>query len=534
MRKIAILIGIEKYRYLSYLPTADAGTRAIESVLISRLGFQANEIIVVNYRDIYKYNNCNGNQLKAYLANLRLDAEYDLVIIYISGYGFIDPRTQERYLADYCTQEHDLIQTGVELKWLDEWVECISASDKLLLIDAGWKLPTMQNVADPGYPLQSNPVLPIRNRQFFTLYSSSEGESSWKLSSSQPTVFTEYLVLGLKFRFFSAFDLFKFVCSQTQEAVQRELSNGQTPYFNMSGGTDILLTDLKRQQCIRRRKYYRIRSFWKSLQSRALTIVAIFIVLLIAGLIAFPDYSRRFALILDDKVNRFIGEKIEQIQIVAQTKTPNETADETLAKVSVETDGTANDSFVHSADEESVNSANGTTDEVSVEKNETADETTDEESVNSADEGTDEETDETPVESPAQTPVEAKIESAVGTAVNTQPIEPEVARTLGGNTENKPVNTTVERPIETTENTQPNKPEVAQAPPAILGPVITQPIAQNPRRTTNGPNPQTGTAASPNSKPSDGSQDFIWYDSPQDRAPSMPRNFPKTTDFGAR
>lgn len=554
MRKIAILIGLEYYRKLARYKAAAAGTRTIESQLSRKYGFRADEILVVNYERLYQRKKWDGNQLKAYLSTLQLEGEYDLILVYFVGYGFVNPDTQEKYLADNFTDSSNLFQTGVSLEWFKQWVDSLFATDKLTIIDANWAITRQNNTFESNYTCELKvPEFPKRGENSVYLFSNAEGEQSWSFPWSKQTVFTDYLALALNQKVRSTDELCDFVCWQTTSAVRRELGKCQTPFSYRIGPSRIVLTDRARQKRLRQRLYY-VRSYRESFQTGLIVLTSVSIVLLLAFAFAFPERAKQYAQQLDDHFDQFVGDQLipngQDLEPLvpnyegtkgALVPVPVETASETLENPILantkEQQSPADGSDSLPGDLPGLNPEdpqNDSTDR-SKEQELTSAEPTDESAqpVTAADSV---KTSESATTNEASVVAEEPNEADNAAEPSQAPVKTDIRPLTAGN---NPV-----QPDSNPETPQPT--EFAQAaPPATLGPVITEPF------TDYTPKKATAAAASTTQKGKTGdtirteeapasdkirndSQDFIWRESPQDRAPTMPRNFPKINDYGLR
>lgn len=160
----------------------------------------------------------------------------DSIMLYFSGHGMLDPKTQEAVLCFSDTNQKNLLKTGLPMQELVEILSKSPAKQQLLCLDTchsgDMGLLGSRDVQTPAY--NSTPQLMSVLRQkasqskgFCALLSCDRGQKSWEFPELGHGVFTYYLMKGLSGEaadssgFIDADGLYKYVYRQTVQYIDK-------------------------------------------------------------------------------------------------------------------------------------------------------------------------------------------------------------------------------------------------------------------------------------------------------------------------
>lgn len=129
----------------------------------------------------------------------------DTVLFYFSGHGILEPKTQQVVLCLADTWKEELLNTGLALQQLLQWLGKCAASQQLVWLDAchsgGMTLRGTDGISLPNPTPQLVKVLRKKASQsqgFYALLSCDQTQQSWEFPELGHGVFTYYLMRGLR------------------------------------------------------------------------------------------------------------------------------------------------------------------------------------------------------------------------------------------------------------------------------------------------------------------------------------------------
>ncbi len=166
----------------------------------------------------------------------------DTIVLYFSGHGMVEPKTQQAILCLADTQKDNLLATGLGLQELLQMLGTSSAHQQLICLDAchsGNMMPRGASGAK-GHLNSSDSLLnptdqlvqvlrqrAAQSKGFFALLSCDQGQQSWEFPELGHGVFTYYLMRGLLGEaadskgVIEADGLYKYVYHQTVQYIEK-------------------------------------------------------------------------------------------------------------------------------------------------------------------------------------------------------------------------------------------------------------------------------------------------------------------------
>jgi len=200
--RYALIVGIDNYTDVSHfipLPFAQADARTLHELLIDseRGGWRSEDVVYLEGEA------ANRDELESQLRNLflvRAQPE-DLVLFYFAGHAFLDPATQDGYLAVHTTQATRPV-TGLHMStFVDHYLYNSKAGNILTLLDiahAGlnWR---QHKGREDAYRLFGQSLLDLpRTQGRVILASHRQGEVSQVQMEQGHGVFMTHLLDGLE------------------------------------------------------------------------------------------------------------------------------------------------------------------------------------------------------------------------------------------------------------------------------------------------------------------------------------------------
>jgi WD40 repeat protein/uncharacterized caspase-like protein len=133
----------------------------------------------------------------------------DTILFYFSGHGFFDPNSQQVVLCLADTKKEQLLETGLGLQELLQWLGKCAASQQLVWLDAchsggmtlrgsmGKEMRTILNNPTPEL-VKVLRQKAAKSQGFYALLSCDRTQESWEFPELGHGVFTYYLMRGLR------------------------------------------------------------------------------------------------------------------------------------------------------------------------------------------------------------------------------------------------------------------------------------------------------------------------------------------------
>ncbi len=202
--RYALIVGIDYYNDTNHfipLSFAQADARALYELLIDpeRGGWQPENVVLLVGESATR------DELESHLRDLFLVRAQpnDLVLFYFAGHAFLDPATQDGYLALTATRA-DRPVTGLHVPtYVDHYLYDSKAGNILTLLDiahtgAGWRKQTQKNMADAVQIFGQSLLDLSRTQGRVIITSRREGVVSQEQMEHGHGVFMAYLLSALE------------------------------------------------------------------------------------------------------------------------------------------------------------------------------------------------------------------------------------------------------------------------------------------------------------------------------------------------
>ena len=202
--KWALVIGINRYEYpasggfnITPLKVAVRDAHTLSQFLTdpTTAGFPPEQVFTLTDDAATKRNillTLNDIVLKA--------GEKDLVLIYFSGHGFHDQKRGLTYLLPYDAEMQDPSTTCIALRDLRDKFDDLNANKVVTILDAchsgGIKIRGTKGVEESPYQYYLDAFEQAEGRPM--LLSSDQSEVSWEMADGQNSVFTHFLLKGMR------------------------------------------------------------------------------------------------------------------------------------------------------------------------------------------------------------------------------------------------------------------------------------------------------------------------------------------------
>ena len=205
-----VLIGVNQYQdeNLPSLQYSALDCQALgEALKEATQSFKAREVIVHNDFTAKKPNLASFRQsLQQIVANAQPE---DTILLYFSGHGVVESKTQQVFLCLADTVKEQLTSTGLAIAELLEFLSDCRATQQLVWLDAchsgGMTLRGSLSKSKPPSLVNPTPQLvqvlrkkAAQSQGFYALLSCDQTQQSWEFPELGHGVFTYYLMRGLR------------------------------------------------------------------------------------------------------------------------------------------------------------------------------------------------------------------------------------------------------------------------------------------------------------------------------------------------
>jgi hypothetical protein len=243
--KVALVVGIDRYKYLPKLDYADKDAKDVGAAL-QGLGF-----VVRTLRMEGEQTPANAITILGALDELCTAADpQDTIVVFLSGHGFSESGGKEGFFCAHFTDPEKLTTTGLSLDEVRRRLVASKAKQRMLIVDACRNVPGARTV---GAKLEIGEA--FRAEGLGVLFSTSPGTQSLEPRgidqdaqgrTIQNGIFTHYLLRGLEGDADSNGDgwlTFRELAYHTWSEVKAKTELKQKPYLDWVGeaGGDFLL-----------------------------------------------------------------------------------------------------------------------------------------------------------------------------------------------------------------------------------------------------------------------------------------------------
>lgn len=205
----AILVGVNVYQddQIPELQYSAADCRDLATVLVAATRQFPKKQIMVHHD--------SGTQLPTWQTVTASFAQVvkqakpqDTVLFYFSGHGLIDPESRRAVLCLSDTQTDQLLDTGLQMYKLLQWLDECESRQQLIWLDACHSgelmIPGAKNVVLNRADETTTALVrllrqqAVQNRGLYALLSCDQGQRSWEFPELGHGLFTYYLIQGLQ------------------------------------------------------------------------------------------------------------------------------------------------------------------------------------------------------------------------------------------------------------------------------------------------------------------------------------------------
>lgn len=205
----AILVGVNVYQddQIPGLQYSAADCRDLATVLVAATRQFPKKQIIVHHD--FGAQLPTGKPVTASFAQVIEQAKpQDTVLFYFSGHGLIDPGSKRAVLCLNDTQSDQLLDTGLQMHKLLQWLDECESRQQLIWLDACHSgelmIPGAKNVVLDTADETTTALVrllrqqAVQNRGLYALLSCDQGQRSWEFPELGHGLFTYYLIQGLQ------------------------------------------------------------------------------------------------------------------------------------------------------------------------------------------------------------------------------------------------------------------------------------------------------------------------------------------------
>jgi uncharacterized caspase-like protein len=203
-----LLVGVDNYNddRLSTLHYCASDCQGVSEALLDTTQ-------IFSQKEIHLYHDasaCKPNIAKVRSSLQRISAiakPQDTVLLYFSGHGVLESKSQQPVLCLSDTQTDDLLATGLSMSELLECLGNCRASQQLVWLDAchSGAMKWQETKNDAAQQTQIAPQLieglrqcALRSRSFYAFLSCDRNQKSWEFPQLKHGVFSYFLMRGLR------------------------------------------------------------------------------------------------------------------------------------------------------------------------------------------------------------------------------------------------------------------------------------------------------------------------------------------------